>query len=168
MKHVIILNGAPRVGKGTFAKVFKDIAGKGSIIDGIKQTAAAMFGWDGVKDAKGRKLLSDLYEASMAYDRGPFMATVAGVLLSPHDLNIMDVRDVKIIQDFKTVFGMLGVKCTAILIRRDEAEVDANKDGLPADCGTHSGGYNIEIYNNGSIEGFEDLIRKRFKELLKE
>lgn len=166
MKHVIILNGAPRAGKGTFAKVFKDIAGKGSIIDGVKQAAAALFGWDGVKDAKGRKLLSDLCDMSMGYDKGPFRATVGGVLLSSNDLNILGVRDVKIIQDFKTVFGMLGIKCTAVLIRRDDAEVDADKDGLSIDCNTHSGGYDIEVYNNGSIEGFEDLIRKRFKDWL--
>ena len=60
---VLIVNGAPQAGKTTFNEMLKDMAdGEVKIyssIDYVKMIAFTL-GWDGIKDDKGRKLLSDL------------------------------------------------------------------------------------------------------------
>ena len=67
MKKVFIINGAAGVGKDTFVEIakYKIFIKTGlptyniSSVDNVK-TAAKILGWDGEKDARGRKFLSDL------------------------------------------------------------------------------------------------------------
>ena len=70
---ILIVNGAPRSGKDTFCEAA--FYGRGlvypiSTIDRIKQIAL-FAGWSGEKDAKGRKLLSDIKDALTLYNDLP-------------------------------------------------------------------------------------------------
>lgn len=78
-KRIIIVNGTPQSGKDTFADYIKKICIENnyyfnniSTVDHIKEIAKNNFNWDGVKDEKGRQLLSDLKNASIKYNDGPF------------------------------------------------------------------------------------------------
>ena len=70
---ILIVNGLPRSGKDTFCEAA--FYGRGlvypiSTIDRIKQIAL-FAGWSGEKDAKGRKLLSDIKDALTLYNDLP-------------------------------------------------------------------------------------------------
>jgi hypothetical protein len=70
---VILLNGYPQSGKDTFADIaMNNIGGhKHSTIDACCEFARAM-GWNGVKDTKSRKMLSDLKKFYVEHFDGPF------------------------------------------------------------------------------------------------
>ena len=70
---ILIINGKPRTGKSTFCKSAIQKSGlvyQYSTVDEIKKLAI-LLGWDGVKDEKGRKFLSDLKDATSAYNDLP-------------------------------------------------------------------------------------------------
>ena len=72
-KKVFIINGSGGVGKDTFVDfVSKYVSVKNvSSVDEVKHFAF-MLGWNGEKDEKGRKLLSDLKDLLTEYDDRPF------------------------------------------------------------------------------------------------
>jgi hypothetical protein len=89
----VIVNGRPESGKDTFVDfcvahlALKGVHGKkGSSVDNVKE-AAMILGWDGIKDEKGRKFLSDLkdistlfYDGSMQYMAQVMKGTTAKVI----------------------------------------------------------------------------------------
>lgn len=160
MKHVIILNGAPKAGKGEFSAMFGDRAVLGSIINGVKHVARTLFEWDGIKDDSGRKLLYELYAASMEYNRGPLKDILSLSLERLDKIAIIDVRDPEVIATIKEVLLRVGVPRTTVLIRRDLAEADVSK--LIIDSHTMDYGYDVVLTNNGTLEGFEEAVREKF------
>ena len=78
-KQVYIINGAAGVGKDTFVEIAKHhfFIKTGlptyniSSVDNVK-AAAKILGWDGQKDEKGRKFLSDLKDLSSWNYEGPY------------------------------------------------------------------------------------------------
>lgn len=74
-KHVVIINGSAGVGKDTFVAMCNSFCKvmNYSSIDEIKRLAK-LIGWDGNKDEKGRKLLSDLKVAMSEYCDLPFQS----------------------------------------------------------------------------------------------
>ena len=70
---IICVNGYARSGKDSFCDAIfynRGLVYPFSTIDEIKKVAL-QFGWDGKKDAKGRKLLSDLKDCLTEYDNLP-------------------------------------------------------------------------------------------------
>ena len=67
----ILISGRAGVGKSTSAKILKDLLDADCLLEnfarGVKGVAYAM-GWDGVKDAKGRKLLQDIGRVGRQYN----------------------------------------------------------------------------------------------------
>ena len=84
---VIIVNGTAQAGKDTFTEAFlrgikrnmyiPTCSASLSTVDFEKEVAANLFGWDGVKDEKGRQLLCDLKDAGTKYNNGPFRRIVS-------------------------------------------------------------------------------------------
>jgi energy-coupling factor transporter ATP-binding protein EcfA2 len=75
MTQIIMISGKAGTGKSTTAKILQGIfsaRGKGAVTrsfaSNIKRIARDQFGWDGVKDEKGRKLLQDIGAMGRAYD----------------------------------------------------------------------------------------------------
>lgn len=70
---ILIINGKPRTGKSTFCNVAMQKRGlvySYSTIDEIKKIATQL-GWNGEKDEKSRKFLSDLKDAMTAFNDRP-------------------------------------------------------------------------------------------------
>ena len=73
MNKYVIINGCGGVGKDEFIKkcrIYKDNIVNMSTIEYVKKVAIQC-GWDGKKDDKGRRFLSDLKDALTRYDNIP-------------------------------------------------------------------------------------------------
>jgi predicted kinase len=166
LKHVIILNGAPGAGKGTFAGFFdKQSTLKISIVDSSKARASGFFGWDGEKDAAGRKLISDLYQAAMAYNTEPLHGILVQALDTQGATVIIDVRDFRVIERLRKIVMLAGLKCTTVLVERPGAQEAAEAEGLEADINTPDHKYGVRLANNGTVEEFWERVAPMFKEL---
>ncbi|MDA3834719.1 MAG: hypothetical protein PF495_15145 [Spirochaetales bacterium] len=62
MKKIFYVNGVGGCGKDTFLDYVDEfmVTTRTSTVDAVKEIARERFGWDGVKDEKGRALLSAL------------------------------------------------------------------------------------------------------------
>lgn len=72
MKQIIIINGLPQCGKDTFVKMcskYAKVQNFSSI--GFIKDVATYAGWNGIKDDKGRWLLSELKQTLTLYDDIP-------------------------------------------------------------------------------------------------
>lgn len=87
---IIVINGFSTSGKDEFVTIYKKLSKHKVInmssVDRIKEIAIEQFGWDGVRDVKGRKLLSDLKDASTAYNDFPLMMLKNRIILE-HESN---------------------------------------------------------------------------------
>lgn len=119
-KIVIIINGSGGVGKDTLcefaAKHFR--VWNVSSITLIKEIARKDFGWDGKKDSKSRKLLSDLKEAAANYNDMPFhylCKEYQRFLKSKAQILFVHIREGKEIEKFK---NHVSGACYTLLITR--------------------------------------------------
>jgi len=164
---VLIVNGKPAVGKDTFSENIKDIFTKNvngrlifqniSTIDHIKQIAKRQFGWDGIKDSKGRRLLSDLKDSSTRYNSGPFqhVVDIVGSFIAlyeniPDDcvfVTIIQSREPDEISKFVEYFKDY---CKTILIER-ENDIDISNH---ADANVSDFAYDYILENNDTLESF--------------
>lgn len=162
--RVVIVNGKPGVGKTTFEKLAREILGEAfcesrSTVDKVKEIAAYI-GWDGVKDLKSRKLLSDLKDICTEYNDMPVTDITKwldkwdedfryyGVESQPH-VFFIDDREPGHIQRLKEKFNAITV-----LIRRpgDEDTETSNH----ADEEVFDYNYDWTIYNDGDVEDFRN------------
>lgn len=75
---IIIINGVPASGKTSFVEFAKDSKYQiynFSMIDYVKEKAK-LLGWDGIKDEKGRRLLSNIKDSLTEYDNIPFKKVI--------------------------------------------------------------------------------------------
>ena len=74
-KLIVVINGPAGVGKDTmieeYAKRTKNSVYNYSTIDYFKEVAKKDFGWSGIKDEKGRRLLSEIKRISVEYNDFP-------------------------------------------------------------------------------------------------
>lgn len=103
---IFIVNGEARSGKDTFIeaciKAFKMldmVARSASSVDRVKE-AAALLGWDEVKDEKGRKFLSDLKGLSTEGYDGPMEYMEKCMSTSPNAVWFFQVREPEEIDKF--------------------------------------------------------------------
>ena len=149
---VIVINGPPESGKDTFVKYVRAFASvevfNFSTVDRIKQLARHYFGWDGIKDAAGRRLLSDLKDASTRYNNGPFFSVAEQLKdTGPRSICFVHVREPEEIQKFKDYYGRA---CSTIFIDR---LVDT-EHGNHADDNVRNFLYDITVDNKN---GFYNL-----------
>lgn len=161
MKKIFILNGSGGVGKDTFVRyvdayitgVRKYFVAHISSIEPIKEKAWQI-GWDGQKDEKGRKLLSDIKMALSEYNDEPFEYIKTKIERFIDDARIIngvlfiDIREPEEIDRVKQIFG-----CETILIKSDRVEqVTSNM----ADAGVYDYTYDCVIENNGTVDDLFD------------
>lgn len=161
---ILVVNGKPESGKDTFAANIKNfyfrqnfLINNISTIDHIKLIAKLHFNWDGVKDYKGRKLLSDLKDASTNYNEGPFITVINTIndYINAHDdynhIWIVHSREPEDIQRFVDYYKD---KCRTVLIKR---EINQNIiQSNHADENVDYFDYNYTIENNGLLEDFNN------------
>ena len=160
---LIILNGIARSGKDTFAELFTKEAEKQnfavvtySTIDKIKQIAVENFGWNGIKDEKGRKLLSDLKIASINYNDMPTVDMINEYKLAQEnnvDFLLVMLRD---IPEIEKAVAHPELDVLTVFINRPVASKTWNN---VADDSVADYIYDIYIDNSGDLEQLKDAAK---------
>lgn len=176
---ILCINGQGGVGKDSFV-FFCGTPSSGvynySMIDAIKFIATEM-GWDGSKDLKDRKFLSDLKDLADGYNDFSFSRVLDEIRFTffnhmdqlnkerestkkgKEPICFIHARDPKDIERWRNNYG-----ARAILLRRPgiEGEYGNHADDSVFDCD-----YDYYIFNNGTLEDlrnsaheFIDKIRK--------
>ena len=143
-KQIFITNGMARSGKDTFAEYLNDFVPtlKYSSIDKVKDIAKQC-GWDGTKDEKSRKFLSDLKILTSKFNNMPFRAIKTTVDQFKEDkekrILLIDIREPKEIEKVKKAFGAK----TILIKRNDVKSITSNM----ADAGVFDCSLDIELNN---------------------
>lgn len=157
-KILLIVNGKPRAGKDTFAEMLNKFIPvyKYSSIDKVK-TIAMDCGWTGAKEEKDRKFLSELKRITTEYNDMAYKDILEKVAAFDRDeirekIMIIDVREPEEIERLADELGALTV-----FIQNDNVpEVTSNY----ADANVENFDYDIKLYNNGTLEEFEEVVEE--------
>lgn len=157
---IVIVNGAPGSGKTTFEnfcqEIMDDYCQMRSTVDLVKEIALFYTGWNGEKDLKSRKFLSDLKDLLTEFNDVPFNDIVRFKNVWEDELEmynikdhshilLVDSREPEEIMRFKRELGAVTV-----LIRRASAEMAETSNH--ADANVLNCDYDYEIDNNGSLD----------------
>jgi len=167
---VYLVNGTGGVGKSTFEKfVLQEVGNFGfqvSTVDFVKEVAK-FCGWDGVKDAKNRKFLSDLKDLLTEWGDVPLREVNKAIT---HELLVLeqygfddkvatffvDVREPSELDKFKSFYN-----AKTILIRREVPQLAIYNH---ADADVENYEYDIYIDNNGDLEELRAKARQFVKD----
>ena len=167
---VIVINGKPTSGKSTFVRLCEEINEEEyvielSMVDYVKKIAKTI-GWDGKKNAKGRKFLADLKQAIEGYDKNiiynqidsdmyyyshSWLAHGAPVIFFINARNPADI-------------SYLVKKYNAISLFIDNPNVPMVESN-PEDKDVENYRYDVTIVNDGTIEELEAKAEKFLEEL---
>lgn len=160
---VYVVNGFPCSGKTTFEEYVGKLVKHISILSTISpiEKMAYDFGWNGEKDAKGRKLLADLKRAWVTYDDQPFRYIsyeLQGIDYDwPDCVVFIDSREPEEIKKLCEEF-----EAKSVLIRR--ATVENREQSNESDANVLNYDYDIVIENNGDLSDLalaaENFIKK--------
>lgn len=163
-KVAIVINGAGGVGKDTLcelaAKYFK--VKNISSITPIKEVAA-LCGWDGKKDNKARKFLSDLKNLCVEYNNYPTVwakGQYDEFLLSDEDVMFVHIREPEEIEKF---VNATDGEAKTLLVRGGK-RMSNEKYGNASDDGVENYSYDYYFLNESTL----DIAEREFVELLKE
>lgn len=168
---VLILNGTAESGKGTVVefieKQFNIHAVSYSSIDYVKDVAVEKFGWDGVKDTKGRNLLAGIKQLMIGYNDMPTKKVVLYMdeaLIYSQDLFVVDIREPDEIEKLVEHCTQIEVCCITCRINNKRAETLTKEKGLSLTGDRLYGqyDYNLDIYNDGSLEELEKEVERVF------
>ena len=162
----IVVNGAAGCGKTSFENFAAQYMGLSnckirSTVDIVKEIAK-FCGWNGKKDPKSRKFLSDLKDALTDFNDLPHQDVLeclaqwkfTEAILKRYDYKhvfFIDSREPEDIQRFKNELGAITV-----LIRRDEAEARAASNHADANVLNYE--YDYVIDNNGTLEDLKNKV----------
>ena len=168
MKYFII-NGRPRSGKDTFVNFcLEELGAFGKLIstvDFVKKIATEC-GWDGTKDLKNRKFLSDLKDLLTNWGDVPYKKTLQEINMFKFDLDCWDASDKGVVfimcrepKEIERFERELNAK--SLLIRRASVEFEQQSNHADSEVLNHKYDYIIE--NNGTV----DELKEKAKEFLK-
>ena len=157
MKYFIV-NGKPCSGKDTFVNFcLEELGAFGKLIstvDFVKKIAIKC-GWDGTKDSKNRKFLSDLKDLLTNWGDVPYTKTLQEIKLFYYDLEYYDIEDSGVVfimsrepEEISRFEKELGAK--SILIRRNAVEFNEQSNHADSEVLNHK--YHYIIDNNGTLE----------------
>ena len=166
-KQVIVINGKGGSGKDTIcdivSKYYKMI--NVSSIDPIKEIAAK-HGWNGEKDDKSRRFLSDLKAAFTKYNDLPnrFLKGKLAEFITDKDLEIMfvHIREPEAIESFVQRIGSFPGMCVTLLVDRPGLKDYGNSSD--DDVGNYA--YDYTYNNDKPLEELEEDFMQFFKECL--
>ncbi len=165
-KTAIVINGAGGVGKDTLcelaAKHFK--VKNISSITPIKEIAAQC-GWDGTKDNKARKFLSDLKRICVEYNDYPTVwakRQYDEFMLSNEDVMFVHIREPEEIQKFVDI---TGGRALTLLVRGGK-RMSAEKYGNVSDDGVENYNYDYYFLNENSLYVAESEFTRLIKTII--
>ena len=166
-KILIVINGAGGVGKDTLC----DFASKKfkvkniSSITPIKEIAA-MCGWDGKKDNKARKFLSDLKNLCVEYNDYPTVwakKKYDEFITSDEEIMFVHIREPEEIKKFVDATG--GAAKTLLI--RGGSRMSSEKYGNASDDGVENYNYDYYFLNDKALAEAETEFIKFIEEILK-
>lgn len=167
-KVTIVINGVGGAGKDTLISFvaekywIKNV----SSIDPIKNIASVI-GWNGQKDEKSRKFLSDLKKITTDYNDyalNYILEEQKSFLSGPEEIMFVHIREPKEIEKF--VSRSKGETLTLLIKPREELQ---NKQfGNVSDDNVENYDYDLVFNNNHSIEETKELWLEFFKKNIKE
>lgn len=171
---IICINGYPQSGKDTFVNFcysFGSIIQSYSTVDFVKKIAKEC-GWNGVKDLKSRKFLSDLKDILTEWDDIPVRDIKRKILefIGPVEnlgyntdkiIFFIHTREPKELQRFKDEFG-----AKTLLIQRPS--VENNEQSNHADKEVLNFNYDYVIDNDGTLEDLQKKADSFIINILKE
>ena len=167
---IIIINGVARSGKDEFVTITKKFVKPAHIqvhnissIDPMKEIAKFL-GWNGDKNEKTRKFLSQLKQISVEYNDYPFRYicdwlekfSLKDVLPKIVFIHCREPKEIQKIYDY-CLENQLTVK--TMLVERN-VDIPDNK----SDQGVNDFKYDIYVQNNGNLDKFEKTTKKILNE----
>lgn len=126
MKNIVVINGTGGCGKDTFIKLiskYKKVYNFSSI-DKVKEIAR-IIGWDGTKDEKSRKFLSDLKNLTKEYNDMPYNCTKEAIEnFKNSDCEIMFIH-IREPEEIKRIVDTFGAK-TLFIKRENLNDITSN------------------------------------------
>lgn len=168
MTKIVIINGGPQRGKDTFVNFIKHNYLIGTVvnvstIDCVKRAATAL-GWDGVKDEKGRKFLSELkYFANQYYPISVNTVREAVECYPRAACIFVHCREPKEIDKIKEEFDAITILVTN---EDDYVEGPASVSDNYSDLHVLDYDYDYVIPNNGTLQDLEKAAKKFITEVL--
>lgn len=167
IKTVYVINGSGGVGKDTFISMVSKIVKceSYSSVEAVK-TAAKILGWNGEKDEKSRKFLSDLKFLSTEYNDFSFQSIIARIRRFYSDeespILFLHIRETKEIQRLRALFPDIQ---TILITNKNVKQITSNE----ADAGVYNLEYDYVINNDEGLlelnQKVEEFLRCRQKEL---
>lgn len=153
-KIVIIINGAGGAGKDTLC----DLAAKHYQVENVSaitpiKDIARNCGWNGEKDAKSRKFLSDLKRAFIEYNDLPtkyLFAQYEKFLESKNQILFVQIREKDEIEKFKK---LVTISCRTLLV--DRQNINVEKWGNASDDEVRNYQYDLYFKNDRSLTEIE-------------
>lgn len=153
MSKIIVINGMGGVGKSTFISLCHEIDPRvieTSTVDFVKKIALQA-GWDGVKDEKGRKLLSDIKDALERYDDIPNKKINDFIQSHLDNIIFVNAREPHNIQYYKDKYNAITVLVTNLNAK--------TVHGNHADENIYDYNYDIHIDNSGTLEQLKKVAK---------
>ena len=161
---IIVINGCGGSGKDTFIELIKKkrpelLIKNLSTVDKIKD-CATILGWNGQKDEKSRKFLSDLKDLSAKYNDGPYNYIKNCIENTNifYDMFFIHSREPNEIEKFAKNLKVLTVFIDA---SKRVPHISSNH----ADDEVENYNYDYYIDNNGSYKDLEDTIKTFLNEI---
>lgn len=172
--RVVVINGRGGSGKDTVCEIVNKLTfGKTAVVSTneivkklatrMKMVAHDVCGWDGEKDSKGRRLLSDLQDAWTRYDNGPLVwATSIVKSYADDDMSIVFVhsREPHNIAWLKDALNEYDV--ITMLISRPGVVEHGNHADDEVECYS----YDYYLDNDGTLEDLEKKVEVFMKKML--
>lgn len=167
-RTVVIVNGRPRSGKSTFARVCMNYLCDTDICDSnyissitpVKD-AAKILGWTDIKDNKSRKFLSDMKKLWVEYNNGALLYTTRMIINDTTNMvTFIDIRELSEIKKFINALDMFNISCVTVMVSSDKTcgkDVgNESDDNVNMDCnGTFKYNYGIH-YDMDMADKFRD------------
>jgi len=161
-KRLIIINGSGGVGKDTFVEFCSNFTGVKNIssVDKVKEAAQILVGWNGEKDEKTRKFLSDLKQLSIDYNNYPliYIENQTKEFMENDTQSIMFIH-IRESSEIEKVKNAIGAK-TLLITSNRVAKIETNK----SDANVEDFQYDYYIRNDGTL----DELKEKAKEFVME
>ena len=157
-KRVVVINGSGGVGKDTFVEYCSEFTNVKNIsaVDKVKEAAKILVGWNGEKDEKSRKLLSDLKSISIDYNDYPmtYIKEQMEEFMQSDNQSLMFVH-IRESSEIEKAKNLLGAKTLLITSNRVE-KIVSNK----SDAYVENYSYDYYIKNDGTLEELKEKSKK--------
>lgn len=153
MSSIIVINGKGTVGKSTFVSLCHEIDSQvieTSTIDFVKEIAI-LSGWNGIKDERGRRFLSDLKDSMERYDDIPNKHIDKFIDEHKDNIIFVNVREPHNIDYYKNKYNAL----TLLIKNPNVKEITENH----ADSNVENYKYDIVIVNDSSLEELKNKAK---------